>query len=206
MQKLVTRTIHITEPGKPTVTTTQTGSIKRTATLNDKDDKVQFSAWTPDGNNVWEAKTVPTVAGYTTVIEQLETNEDGTVTRNTLTSIPELTVDGSTLPTTINVTYTANPQSVLINFVDDDNLFEGEPKVVKSDTIDGVTEQNISLNLSVPEHYVLAENQTLPTDYTFTAAKNKSITIHLKEKVDQVTDPVQLNKTISRKITIKKPG
>lgn len=192
-QKSVTRTINVTKPGETSpTTTTQEGTIERKATLNDADNGVQFGDWTVTQN--WEAQTVTSFDGYTTVIKQVVTNPDGTKTETTIDSIPAVTIDDTTKPTTINVTYTANAQSVDIKFVDDD---DGQ-KVVKTETKTGTTDQTIDFSSDVPTNYVLVSGQS--TSYTFKAKDNTPITIHLKHKIKNITDPAVIQQT--RTITV----
>ncbi|MBB1069396.1 KxYKxGKxW signal peptide domain-containing protein [Limosilactobacillus sp. RRLNB_1_1] len=105
-------------------------------------------------------------------------------------NVPALVINGDSQNSTIIITYTADPQSVVIKFVDDDQ----NDKQVGNDIIkNGVTGQTIdNLDLSVPEHYELAKDQTLPTSYEFTAENNQTITIHLVEKTVTV-DPAKPN-------------
>ena len=190
LNQTITRTINVTEPGRATTTTTQTATIYRDATVDEVTGKVLKKAYTPWSTDTtdWKAVDVPTYAGYTAVIKQIVTNSDGTTTETTVDSIPNVVVDGTTKSTTINVTYTANDQSITYNFVDDDEKVEGQPKSVSSITESGQTGQTINFTLTVPANYQLANGQTLPTSYKFKAENNNPVTIHLVHKTEDVSD------------------
>ena len=77
------------------------------------------------------------------------------------------------------------PQQIKVNYVDDDN----NQAVIKAETLTGVTDQTVTLNLSLPKNYVLEE--PAPSNYTFKATGNADITIHLRHETKDVsaTDP-----------------
>ncbi|MGN1279558.1 MAG: LPXTG cell wall anchor domain-containing protein, partial [Limosilactobacillus sp.] len=129
--------------------------------------------------------------------------------------IPAVEVKDGQWSEVLNITYTADPQSVTIKFVDDD---ENGQQVGKAIPKQGVTDQTISdLNLTTPEHYNLATGQTLPTSYKFTADKDQMITIHLVHATKTVdgndptnipanVDKSKLIHTVTRTITDNVPG
>ena len=82
---------------------------------------------------------------------------------------------------TIDISYTANSQTIHINYVDDDNA----EKIVYTTAVTGKTGETVSLNLTVPDKYQLADGQQLPTTYDVFAAGSRVVTIHLTHKVVQ---------------------
>ena len=145
----------------------QTVEFTRTATYDLVTGKLVANSegkWTAlDGKSTWAGFTPKEFAGYTA-------NK----------TVPPVNVQATDSDSSITITYTANEQAVTIKFVDDDN---NESQVGETITKTGVTDQTIdNLDLKVPDHYELADGQTLPTSYKFTAAKDQTITIHLTEK------------------------
>ena len=157
VEKTATRTINVTTPDGETKT------VKQTATLAKQVDfgKHAHPDWT---TGEWAAYNVPTIPGYTA----------------SQTSVAATPVDGNTKDQTVNITYTANNQTIHVKYVDTDR---GD-KLVQSTAVTGKTGETVSLNLTVPDKYQLADGQQLPTTYTF-AAYNGDVTIHLTHKVVQ---------------------
>lgn len=182
LNKTITRTINITKPGEATNTTTQKTSFNRSATIDLVNHKITYNDWTQNGNNGWVAVNVPVVDGYTPSVS----------------AINEIDVTPNTADITIDVTYTANTQDQVINYVD------GSGKVVKSDNLTGKTGDQININVNVPAHYVEAPGQTIPASVTL-KTNNPVINIKVTPKMDDITDPSQLTKTISRTVTINVP-
>ena len=170
LNKTITRTIKVTTPDGQTKTIEQTFKLTRTADVDEVTGEVKYSDWT---TGEWASYDVPTVPGYT--VSQ--------------TSVAATPVDGNTKDQTVDISYTANSQTIYINYVDDDNA----GKIVHATTVTGKTGETVSLNLTVPDKYQLADGQQLPTTYTF-AAYNGDVTIDLTHKVVQreATIDVQL--------------
>jgi len=114
----------------------------------------------------WEAYTPDEIPGYTPTIK----------------SVDAQTVTEATNDQTVEITYTANPESVKVNYVDDDN----NGSVVKTATLNGATDQTVKTNISIPHNYVL--KGTAPSEYTFKAGVNADITVHLKHATQDVSD------------------
>ena len=144
LTKDVTRTINDHQLSG-TTTTTQTATIHRTATYNEVTDKLtNLSNWSTD-NSAWTAYSVTAPAGYTATIKQTINGHTTTINQ-----IGAVTVNANTPNETIDITYTANDESLTINFVDDDK--PGQP-VVTTITKGGKNGQTIALGLEVPAHY-----------------------------------------------------
>lgn len=114
----------------------------------------------------WEAYTPDEIPGYTPTIK----------------SVDAQTVTEAMKDQTVEITYTANPESVKVNYVDDDN----NGSVVKTATLNGATDQTVKTNISIPHNYVL--KGTAPSEYTFKAGVNADITVHLEHATQDVSD------------------
>ena len=84
-----------------------------------------------------------------------------------------------------------------INFVDTD---EGN-KVIQTSTKSGDVGTPLSLSLTLPAGYQLADGQTLPTSYQFTDALTQTLNINLKHATQSVED----SKTVTRTINYTDP-
>ena len=176
LNKDVTRTINVTTPDGKTSTTTQTVHLTRTATVDEVTGKVSYNDWSTGS---FDSYDVPSVDGYTA--SQIK--------------VDETKVTSDSTNNEVNITYTANPQSIKINYVDDD---KGET-TVKSDTLNGKTDETVKTGITIPDGYEV-EGQ-VPTDYTFKAKDNTDITVRLKHKLDKGTE----TKTVSRIVEITLP-
>lgn len=182
LNKTVTRTITINTPNaEPTVITQQT-SFSRNATIDLVSHDVTYGDWV-EGQNNWKQVAIPVVDGYT-------------ASQN---DVPAVDVTPETEGGNVIVTYSAKDQSQVINYVDDNG------RMIKSNTINGKTDQTVDIPVSVPDHYVLAPGQNIPSSVKLTTT-NTPITVKVTPKLDPVTDPANLNKTISRTITINLPN
>src|SRR5699024_7963557 len=162
LNKTVTRTIKITDSQGKVTTETQTVHLTRTATVDEVTGDITYGDWTTGS---FDSYDVPVIEGYTASQSKVDT---ATVTSDTQNS-------------EVNITYTANPQSIKINYVDSDN----NDSVVKSDTLNGKTDQTVKTNINVLDGYVIEGN--VPTDYTFKASGNADITVKLKHGTTTVT-------------------
>ena len=137
VEKTVTRTINVTTPdGKTT-------AVKQTATLAKQVDfgKDAHPAWT---TSEWANYTVPNVPGYTASQSQ----------------VAKETVTGTTEDQTVNITYTANPQTSTVVYQTED----GTP--VHTTTVNGHTGQTVKVSNEVPVGWHVV-NGTVPSEITF---------------------------------------
>lgn len=143
VEKTVNRVINITvpnNPGTPSIpqTTTQSATITRPVKVNADDSGVVFDGFSGSGwtTGQWERfNTIPNVSNYTRVIKQIVTNPDGTTTETTLNirwprPLPAQTVNGDTLPTVINVTFTATATATLSGT--NQSIYTGNPITVNN--------------------------------------------------------------------------
>ena len=187
LNKTITRTFIVKAP-TGTMTKTQHISYQRTATIDDVTGDVTFSDWNTDGAS-FKAEVIPAISGYTSHVTE----------GNYGAYAPSQDQINNWTDPMITVTYTANDQSQVINYVDDHN------KTIKTDTVKGKTDETVNVTPSVPDHYELVPGQNIPSEVTL-KDKNTPIIVKVQPKVDSITDPAKLNKSISRTITINKPG
>ena len=137
-QKTINRVINLTpvnQPGTPsgTQTTTQPATITRPVKVNADDSGVVFDGFDRSGwtTGEWESyNNIPVLNNYTKVIKQIVTHPDGTTTETTLNipnrgPIPAQTVTIDTLPTVINITYTATATAFLAGT--NESTYTGSP-------------------------------------------------------------------------------
>ena len=137
-QKTINRVINLTpvnQPGTPSVTqtTTQSATITRPVKVNADDSGVVFDGFDGSGwtTGEWESyNNIPVPNSYTKVIKQIVTHPDGTTTETTLNipnggPIPAQTVTIDTLPTVINITYTATATAFLAGT--NESTYTGSP-------------------------------------------------------------------------------
>ncbi|MQB67995.1 hypothetical protein DN438_08010, partial [Lactobacillus reuteri] len=195
LNKTITRTINVKTPNGKITTTKQVANLYRDATYDDVTGEVAYDDWSTD---IWKAFTPDAIPGYT------------------VETVPMETVTADMSNKTVNVAYTADKQTVMIKFVDDN---ENGKQVGELIPKQGVTDQTITdfSNVKVPEYYQLAKNSSLPTSYTFTAAKDQTITIYLVHATKTVdgkdpatipsgVDKNQLIHMVTRTITDNVPG
>ena len=183
LNKIVTRTINVTNPDGKTNTIKQVAHLRRSGTIDEVTQKATYTPWTTDN---WAEYDTPQISGYTP----------------SQAKVSATTVDGNTQDQTVNITYSANAQSTTAKFVDDDNK---GAQVGDTVTLNGKTDQTINTGLEVPVHYELAKDQTIPATYTFKANGNEPIVIHLvhAKKADQNDN--NLNKIVTRTINVTNP-
>ena len=179
----VTRVINLHDPYKGTTTTKQVAHLHRSATLDLVTNQTTYGKWDTDATD-WKEFDVPAVDGYTP----------------NMNKVAAATVDENTKDQTIDVTYTANPQQVVLNFVDKAG------NVIASHTYKGVTDGTAKIDAQVPENWVLVKGQTTPTDYTFKAEGNKDIDILIEHGTQDVSKTDEkANKDITRTIIVTNP-
>ena len=161
-EKTVTRTIKITDPTGKVTTIPQTTKVTRTVSTDKVTNQKTYGDWTTSS---FDSYDVPTIEGYTA----------------SQSKVDEAIVDGNSKDSEVNISYTANDQAIKINYVDSDN----NDSVVKSDTLNGKTDQTVKTGITIPEGYTIEGN--VPTDYTFKASGNTDITVKLKHGTTTVT-------------------
>lgn len=191
LHKSTTRTITIHDPHNGNSVDKETINFNRIATIDDVTGDVTYGNWmvAPDStqdrfNNI----TYPIIPGYTMT---------ATPGDHSAKILSQADINNWTDPN-ITVNYTANAQNQVVNYVDDSG------KIVKSDTLNGKTGDQINIAVKVPAHYVEVPGQTIPENVTL-KTNNPAINIRVTPKMDDITDPSQLTKTVSRTVTINVP-
>ena len=163
-QKTINRVINLTpvnQPGTPsgTQTTTQPATITRPVKVNADDSGVVFDGFDRSGwtTGEWESyNNIPVLNNYTKVIKQIVTHPDGTTTETTLNipnrgPIPAQTVTIDTLPTVINITYTATATAFLAGT--NESTYTGSP-ITLDDLNKGTGDDRIHVGITGPTQNV----------------------------------------------------
>jgi LPXTG-motif cell wall-anchored protein len=159
-QKTINRVINVTpvnQPGTPSViqTTTQSATVTRPVRVNADDSGVVFEGFDGSGwtTGKWgRYNNIPVPNNYTKVIKQIVTHPDGTTTETTLDipkwrPIPAQTVTIDTLPTVINITYTATATAFLAGT--NESTYTGSP-ITLDDLNDGNGDNPIYAEVTGP--------------------------------------------------------
>lgn len=172
--KEVTRTIKLTAPNGSVSTQRQIAHLTRTGSKDLVTGKTAWQAWS---TATWAKYDVPVVAGYTP----------------TMREVPAVTVDGNTADSTVEISYTANAESVNVVYKDGN-------QVVKVQLVTGKTGQTVTIDYQVPANYHMT-NKPAAT-HTFTADANPDIVVELGHNLTTVHD----TKTIVRTINVTNPA
>lgn len=203
LNQTITRTITITKPHEQAKTITQTAKITRGATVDEVTGEVTYDPWTTDAKS-WTDVKPDSVDGYTVNI----------------TDVPAVEVRDGQKNKTVDITYTANDQSMKIIYQDADGA------TVDSTTVTGKTDQTVDTNSVVPAGWVLTDGESTPATITFKGAHTDDVILKVVHGSRDVTPdkPVKsdektpsgrvingahesdLNKTITRTVTVTKPG
>ena len=185
----VSRTINVHRPDGKIDTITQTAKLKNTSEISAEPYKGSASGpdWTTVANGTtkkvdnwntgnWEAYNAPVIAGYTasqaTVSAQTVTHDMGNKT--------------------VDITYTANAQSVSVKYVDDE---ASGAQVGTTQTLKGTTGSKVATNIKAPTNYVL--RGTYPAEYTFTDAADQQLVVHLTHAKQSVNDQKTVTRTVN---------
>ena len=137
---------------------------------------------------------------------KIKNNNGISVADGKVTFLPEFFTDNINSDTpkfNLKASYFIHEQTVAVKFVDDQKSGE---EVGTTHNYAGETDKTISLNLTVPVNYVLADNDSLPQSYTFKAENNAPIIVHLKHATENVTNSDEnAKKVITRTITVNNP-
>src|SRR5699024_3564574 len=177
LNKNVTSTIKVTDPQGKVTTATQTVHLTRSAMVDEVTGGITYGDWSTGS---FDGYDVPTIEGYTATQSNVDTAKVTSDTKNS----------------EVNINYTANPQSIKINYVDDGK----GGATVKSDTLNGKTYETVKTGNTIPENYTVVG--TTLSEYTFKAKDNADITLHLKHVIDTTSE----EKTITRTIKVTNPN
>ena len=137
VEKTATRTINVTTPDGKTTAVKQTVTLAKQVDLG----KDAHPSWT---TGEWSSYDVPTIPGYTA----------------SQSNVAKETVTGATKDQTVNISYTANPQTATVVYQTED----GTP--VHTTTVNGHTGQTVKVSNEVPVGWHVV-NGTLPSEITF---------------------------------------
>lgn len=157
VEKTVNRVINITPPstfGNPS-SETQSATLRRSVKVNADDSGVTFDGFDGSGwtTGKWgRYNNIPVPNNYTKVIKQIVTHPDGTTTETTLDipkwrPIPAQTVTIDTLPTVINITYTATATAFLAGT--NESTYTGSP-ITLDDLNNGDGDNPIIIGITGP--------------------------------------------------------
>ena len=204
LNKSITRIIKITDPRSHAVTEVpQIAHLMRSADVDEVTGKITYNPWT---TAEWDSYAAPEIAGYTP----------------SQAKVDQVTVTEKTPAAEVNIVYTANDQTMKIEYVD------AAGQVVHTQTLNGHTDETLPVTNEVPVAWQLSTGQTLPAEITFgpTGHANLKVVIehmHVKVTPDQpkttgemlpdnptVAYPAgvgqaDLNKTITRTINVTDP-
>src|SRR5699024_11378281 len=155
------RSIEVNYPNGKLEKLDQAATFERTVHKDAVTGEETYSDWSTEN---WHSFTAPAINGYTA-------DKD----------VKETVVTGDTTETTVSIVYTANEQATKIVYVDNDK----SGSIVKTDTLNGKTDQTVKTDVKVPDGYVLEGN--VPDNYTFTAGDNFDIIVHLRHGIVKVT-------------------
>lgn len=158
-QKSVTRTIIIKTPGRPDQKATQVATFTRSKIYDPTTNQTTYTPWSSDTE--LPEFDVPQVDGLTPDRK----------------SIPAVKVSGDSNDITETINYTANEQSVNINYM------HGKDKV-GTQTITGVTGQSVNVVPNVPAQYQIKGGESVPTVITFGSKPLSDINIQVDSDSD----------------------
>ncbi|AJT50418.1 hypothetical protein LBLM1_04730 [Limosilactobacillus mucosae LM1] len=207
-QKIVTRVINVFDPHKGLDTRTNTITLVRTAIKDLVTNRTAYGKWQNPAHQVFDEFNVPQLTGYTAsrdlIAAYMPNGEDTTLT--------------------YNITYSANEQSVLVVYQDQQH------NVIGQTAAGGRTDQRLTIDFaqSLPDGWVLAAGQADQQQITFTGSAMTPIIVeivhgqvlvepdHPKTPQDRLPYTKnafypsgvgynKLNRTVARQITIVYP-
>lgn len=207
-QKVVTRVINVFDPHKGLDTRTNTITLVRTAIKDLVTNRTAYGEWQNPDHQIFDEFNVPQLTGYTAshdlIAAYMPNGEDTTLT--------------------YNITYSANEQSVLVVYQDQQH------NVIGQTAAGGRTDQRLTIDFaqSLPDGWVLAAGQADQQQITFTGSSMTPIIVeivhgqvlvepdHPKTPQDRLPYTKnafypsgvgynKLNRTIARQITIVYP-
>lgn len=207
-QKVVTRVINVFDPHRGLNTKTDTITLVRTAIKDLVTNRTAYGEWQNPNQQEFAEFNVPQLTGYTAsrdlIAAYMPNGEDTTLT--------------------YNITYSANEQSVLVVYQDQQHNVIGQTAVV------GRTDQQLTIDLaqSLPDGWVLAAGQADQQQITFTGSAMTPIIVEIAhgQVLVEPDDPKtpqdrlpytknafypsgvgynKLNRTIARQITVVYP-
>lgn len=185
------RVITVIEPSGKRDVTTQTVNFTRDSLVDTVTGKViSYTDWTPSGDGNYAEFDSPKFDGYKPSVEKVPV-EKAVVTKDA---------------DPVTITYTAEARNTVLRFLDQDS---NNAQVGPDHPFNGNVGQTIDItDITVPEHYVLAPGQSIPTSYSFKDKDNQPMLVYLKHKIDilnPTNDKDNTEKTVTRTVEITDP-
>ena len=185
------RVITVIEPSGKHDVTTQTVNFTRDSLVDTVTGKViSYTDWTTSGDGNYAEFDSPKFDGYKPSVEKAPV-EKAVVTKDA---------------DPVTITYTAEARNTVLRFLDQDS---NNAQVGPDHPFNGNVGQTIDItNITVPEHYVLAPGQSIPTSYSFKEKDNQPMLVYLKHKIDilnPTNDKDNTEKTVTRTVEITDP-
>lgn len=185
------RVITVIEPSGKRDVTTQTVNFTRDSLVDTVTGKViSYTDWTPSGDGNYAEFDSPKFNGYKPSVEKVPV-EKAVVTKDA---------------DPVTITYTAEARNTVLRFLDQDS---NNAQVGPDHPFNGNVGQTIDItDITVPEHYVLAPGQSIPTSYSFKEKDNQPMLVYLKHKIDilnPTNDKDNTEKTVTRTVEITDP-
>ena len=185
------RVITVIDPSGKHDVTTQTVNFTRDSLVDTVTGKViSYTDWTPSGDGNYAEFDSPKFDGYKPSIEKAPV-EKAVVTKDA---------------NPVTITYTAEARNTVLRFLDQDS---NNAQVGPDHPFNGNVGQTIDItDITVPEHYVLAPGQSIPTSYSFKEKDNQPMLVYLKHKIDilnPTNDKDNTEKTVTRTVEITDP-
>lgn len=158
-QKVVTRVINVFDPHKGLDTITNSITLVRTAIKDLVTNRTAYGEWQNPDHQVFDEFNVPQLTGYTASRDQ----------------IAAYMPNGEDTTLTYNITYSANEQSVLVVYQDQQHNVIGQTAVT------GRTDQEVVIDFTeaLPDGWVLAARQADQQHITFTGSAMASIVVEI---------------------------
>ena len=188
LNKTVTRTINVTMPSGAKKTVTQSVQFVRNAVVDAVTGQVNYLGWSENGSHVLTGYVPQPVDGYM------------------VSEVKNVTVTPETADQTVDVTYTAVPKTITINYKTADG------KVVSTVT-DVTADKDGNITLTAPAGYVLSTNvdkvklADLKDNVYDATVRNDSHVVTVDDaNLPATVSKDNLKKTVSRTITITMPN
>lgn len=164
------------DPEKQTLTFNQTG---------DKDLATGTIKWVPVDSQSFEEVAAKDIAGYTSdkqaISAETVSPSDGDFSEKHTEKL--------------TITYKADPQTVKVVYVDDDN---NGSQIGNTQTVSGVTDETVSTNISNPDStkYEIVDGDKLPETVTLKPDDETVIKVHIKHKLADTNRTLKTTRTI----------
>ena len=179
--KTVTRTIIDNVPKQNPVVVKQEVTLTRKVTEDMSGKQLSATDWKATGSDEWAAYTAKTVEGYTPNISRVAAQ----------------VVTGDTQDTRVEINYTANTLSQVVNYVE-----RTTNKTISTQNVAGKSDSVVTFKAEIPSGWVLDQN-SIPSTINFGTSDPAPMTIYIKHGTEAVTDGT--SKDVTRTVNYKDP-